>query len=280
MTEASNARFNSEAEQWDLNPDVQSATKSALSSLLERIPSLSLDNPNSIRHVIHASDHMRVSKAYFDVNTMLPPSTSIILDLGCGTGLLTLELAPYASHILSIDPSTGMISALTSKLSQPTAPKNVTPLCALLTSPDDSALPDSESGSGKQRFDIIVSNLVLHHIPDLESFIKITYGLLAPGGTIALTDFENTGPDARKFHSEDKMEGVERHGILREEMEGMLERAGFRESKVEVGWVMRKQVERFPGEWKGGKPKEVALEKEEDKCTMDFNFLVIMGKRE
>ncbi|KAK6533639.1 hypothetical protein TWF694_002574 [Orbilia ellipsospora] len=251
MTEASNARFNSEAEQWDLNPDVQSATKSALSSLLERIPSLSLDNPNKPR----------------------------VLDLGSGTGLLSIALAPYASQILSIDPSTGMISALTSKLSQPTAPKNITPLCALLTSPDDSAIPDSDSGSGKQRFDIIVSNLVLHHIPDLESFINITYGLLAPGGTIALTDFENTGPEARKFHPEDKMEGVERHGILRAEMEAMLEKTGFKESKVEVGWVMKKQVERFPGEWKGGKPKEVALEKEEDKCTMDFNFLVIMGKK-
>ncbi|EPS42421.1 hypothetical protein H072_3628 [Dactylellina haptotyla CBS 200.50] len=251
MTDASNTRFNSEAESWDLNPDVQSATKSALSCLLERIPSLSLDNANKPR----------------------------ILDLGSGTGLLSIALSPYASQILSVDPSTGMISALEAKLNASDAPKNIKPLCALLTSPEDPAIPDSADGNGKQKYDVIVSNLVMHHIPDLPSFINLTYGLLAPGGVITLTDFENTGPEARKFHPEDKMEGVERHGLVRADMESMLKEAGFTDSKVEVAWVMRKQVERYPGEWNGGKPKEVALEKDEDKCMMDFNFLVVMGRK-
>ncbi|KAF3910789.1 hypothetical protein ABW20_dc0102083 [Dactylellina cionopaga] len=251
MTDSSNTRFNSEAETWDLNPDVQSATKSALSCLLERVPSLSLDGTNKPK----------------------------VLDLGAGTGLLSLALAPYASSILSVDPSTGMISALTRKLSAPDAPKNITPLCALLTSAEDDVLPDEEEGKGKQKYDVIVSNLVMHHIPDLSSFIKLTHSLLAPGGTIALTDFENTGPEARRFHPEDKMDGVERHGISRVEMEEMLNDAGFEGGKVEVAWVMRKQVERFPGEWKNGKPKEVVLAEGEERCEMDFNFLVVTGRK-
>ncbi|KAK6532749.1 hypothetical protein TWF281_006926 [Arthrobotrys megalospora] len=244
MTDSSNARFNTEAETWDLNPDVQSATKSALAAILERSPSLSLDNPNKPK----------------------------VLDLGAGTGLLSLALSPHASTILSIDPSPGMISALETKLTFPNSPKNITPLCALITDPSDPRL-------NNQKFDIIVSNLVMHHVPNLKEFINLTYGLLSPGGVICLTDFENTGPEARKFHPEDKMDGVERHGLLRSEMEEFVNDAGFTEGKVEVGWVMRKQVERFPGEWKGGKPKSVVLEAEGERCEMDFNFLVVWGRK-
>ncbi|KAK6343048.1 hypothetical protein TWF718_008425 [Orbilia javanica] len=246
MTDASNTRFNTEAETWDLNPDVQSATKSAFEAILARIPSLALDNPNK----------------------------PTILDLGAGTGLLSIRLSPHSSKILSIDPSEAMISALTQKLTNesPTTPKNITPLCALITSPDDPRL-------NNQRFDIIVSNLVLHHVHNLPEFINLAHGLLNPGGVICLTDFENVGEESRKFHPEDKMEGVERHGLLRSEMEDLLKNAGFREEKVEVGWVMRKQIERFPGEWKGGKPKSVAEEKEGERCEMDFNFLVVWGRK-
>ncbi|KAF3917036.1 hypothetical protein ABW21_db0206703 [Orbilia brochopaga] len=247
MTDASNARFNSEAENWDLNPDVQASTKSALSCLLQRVPSLSPENA----------------------------SKPAVLDLGAGTGLLSLALSPYASSILSIDPSDGMISALKTKLTAPSAPSNITPLHALLISADDPLLPTDSTGL-PQRFDVIVSNLVLHHVADLPGFIKLTFALLKPGGVIALTDFENTGPEARKFHPEDKIPGVERHGILRSEMETLLKDAGFERRSVDVGWVMRKQVERYPGEWGTGKP--VARD-DEEVGEMDFNFLFITGQK-
>ncbi|KAK6335851.1 hypothetical protein TWF730_003226 [Orbilia blumenaviensis] len=242
MTEASNARFDSEAATWDLNPDIQSATNSAYAAILSRVPSLSLDNPNK----------------------------PTLLDLGTGTGLLSLLLSPHSKSILSIDPSPAMIHALTTKLTSPTAPKNITPLNALITTPSDPRL-------NNQKFDIIVSNLVLHHIPNLTEFINLTYGLLNPGGVIMLTDFENTGEEARKFHPEDKMEGVERHGLVRDEMVEMVNNAGFRDGKVKVGWVMRKEVERFPGEWKGG--KKPVEEEGREKCEMDFNFLVVSGTK-
>ncbi|EWC44528.1 hypothetical protein DRE_06700 [Drechslerella stenobrocha 248] len=258
MTDSSNIRFNSEAETWDLNPDVQSATRSALSCLLERVPAFSPERSSKPR----------------------------VLDLGAGTGLLSLALAPHASTILSVDPSPGMIAALTRKLSHASAPHNITPLCALLASSTDPALPDLPSGdtSGdtdaprqKQKYDVIVSNLVLHHVADLPAFVQLTYDLLAPGGVIALTDFEDTGPEARRFHPEDKMEGVERHGIPRADMLQLLQAAGFAQPSVEVGWVLRKRVERFPGEWKDGK---LPLADGEAPCEMDFNFLFITGRKE
>jgi hypothetical protein len=72
-----------------------------------------------------------------------------------------------------------------------------------------------------------------------------------------LTDFENFGPEAKKFHSQDKMEGVERHGIARQEMEKLMVGAGFVDVRVEEAFTMDKPVE------SGG--------------SMKFPFLICLG---
>jgi SAM-dependent methyltransferase len=142
-----------------------------------------------------------------------------------------------------------MIKALQAKLDASVV-KNIDPICVLLEDPDDPAL------KGK-RFDLILSHLVLHHIPNLESAVQTMFGCLKPGGRIALTDFERFGPESRKFHPERKMEGVERHGITKIEMECIIKDAGF--DKVQVCQAFR-------------------LEKSiEPEGTMEFPFLICMG---
>jgi len=172
-----------------------------------------------------------------------------------------------------------MINAITQKLSQPSAPDNITPLCIMLEDPNDARLPpaDTTAPDGpRMRFDLIISHLTLHHVPDMQPLLATMKRCLAPGGVVALTDFEDFGPEARKFHPEAKMSGVERHGIPAKEMEQMMRDFGFKDVKVEVGWTMRKEIEAWPGEWgqkrptveeRGGKPLE----------EMDFPFLVCMG---
>lgn len=41
------------------------------------------------------------------------------IKIGCGTGLLSLRLAPHVSSILAIDAAEGIIDALTQKLARP-----------------------------------------------------------------------------------------------------------------------------------------------------------------
>lgn len=83
---------------------------------------------------------------------------------------------------------------------------------------------------------------------------------------MALTDYEDFGREAIRFHPESKRPGVERHGIVRAEAEELLVEAGFSEVKVEEAFVLRKEVD-----------DEEGMEKLEGE--MAFPFLMLYGVR-
>ena len=200
-----NDRFNAEAAAWDTNPLVHKASKAAFDAIQTRFPELQ-------------NKGEAVTKGGFDV-----------LEIGCGTGLLSLLVAPHVRTIVAIDGAQGMINALKAKLGKPDAPQNVRPICVLLDDPEDRILPPAfqlDHGGPRLKYDLILSHLVLHHIEDLEGVLKTMLGCLKKGGSTALTDFEDFGPEAKKFHAKAKMEGVERHGINRKWMVGLMEKVG------------------------------------------------------
>jgi 2-polyprenyl-3-methyl-5-hydroxy-6-metoxy-1,4-benzoquinol methylase len=233
-------RFNSEAAAWDSNPTVVQASHLAHQAILARLP-------------------------ISDVT-----STYNVLDLGCGTGLLSLPLASSVRSVTSVDAAEGMIAALNTKLSDPASKvTNVRVVSVLLEDPDDPAIrTDPLDGTTDQpcRFDLVVSHLVLHHIPDLHAVLRTMLGCLKPGGRVMLTDFEDFGPKARKFHPEHKMDGVERHGIRRADMEELLQVVGFVDVKVETAFELDKAVETVPG---SGELKD----------TVRFPFLICCGTK-
>jgi trans-aconitate methyltransferase len=91
-----------------------------------------------------------------------------ILDLGCGTGLLTRELAkrvPYG-HVVGIDNSPSMLEA---------AQRNKTANMELKLININEMVFDGE-------FDIVFSNAALHWIPDHGKLLKRIYNALKLGG--------------------------------------------------------------------------------------------------
>jgi SAM-dependent methyltransferase len=152
-----------------------------------------------------------------------------------------------------------MIKALRSKLASHSDPSNIHPVCVMLENPDDPKIQDASSATSPKRFDLVISHLVLHHIPSLPDILKTMWGTLKEGGRVALTDFENFGPDAIKFHPQHKLEGVERHGITKEEMENLLKEARFVDVDVREAWRMPKDVE--------------------DGGSIDFPFLICMATK-
>lgn len=198
-----------------------------------------------------------------------------ILEIGCGTGLLSLRMAPYARSLVAVDAASGMIDALHQKLKRPENKSftNLEPVNVLLVNPEDPSLPPARGGAaGRRKFDLILSHLVMHHIPDLQELLHTMHGCLKPGGWIALTDFEDFGPEARKFHPEAKMSGVERHGIPRKWFEGLMRDEGFVDVDVKEGFSMEIDVENYPGEWAHEKPKT-------NLGTMNFPFLLCCGRK-
>ncbi|KAI9367768.1 S-adenosyl-L-methionine-dependent methyltransferase [Aspergillus egyptiacus] len=252
MASAGNERFNDEAANWDNNPSVQEATRLAFETLAPIITTLS---------------HQKQS------------SGLNVLEVGCGTGLLTLRVSPLVREIVAVDPAHGMIDMLKAKTTSTSAststsdrpqpqPQNIIPVCQLLEDPEDPLLPPhdpTEPTGPRRKFDLILSHLVMHHVPDLRAFLTTLLGCLTPGGRVALTDFEDFGPEAIKFHPPTKLAEVERHGIPATWMEALMTEVGFRDVKISVGWTLTKSVE----DWEGNKPGD----------TLDFPFLVCEGAK-
>ena len=242
-----NKRFNAEAASWDSNPSVHEASSLALKSILQQLPDLKAPND-------------------FD-----------ILEIGCGTGLLSFNIAPYVRSLTAVDPAQGMIDAFNTKLASQPDVRNILPVCAELSDPNDGQTRldplhrDLVQNLPTRKFDLILSHLVLHHIPSLEDMFKVMHGCLKKGGRIALTDFEDFGPEAKKFHPEAKMEGVMRHGIHRERVKGMLEAVGFVDVRVATAFEMEKWVEASPG---------AGVIKGEGGTKMKFPFVICMGRKD
>jgi SAM-dependent methyltransferase len=190
-----------------------------------------------------------------------------VLEIGCGTGLLSFTLAPHVHSLVGVDTASGMIDAFNTKLSDLEAPN----LCAinhLLVDADSSELQEASArlGGGERphRFDLVVSHLTLHHIADLGAVFATMWACLRAGGVVALTDYEDFGREAIRFHPVGKRPGVEHHGIKRGEVEALLRDAGFEDVRVETAYVLRKEV-----------ADEEGMEKVQGE--MEFPFLIMYG---
>ena len=246
-TNSGNARFNQEALSWDSRPFVREASQEAEKAITAR------------------------SRA-------LEWKPKQVLEIGCGTGIMSFLIAPHVERVVAIDAAEGMIDVLKQKMQKEDAPKNITPIAVLLEDPEDPSLPPAEKSKPdgpRQKFDLITSHLVLHHIPDLKGVLKTMFGCLTSGGRVMLTDFEDFGLEAKRFHAQSKLDGVERHGINAKQMTDLMKEIGFVNVSVVPEWTMRKSIEKTPGEFgPEGKPQ---FDGQGEK--MDFPFVLCYGER-
>ena len=242
-----NKRFNQEALSWDTRPFVREASQEAEKAITAKTKT-------------------------FDWKPKQ------VLEIGCGTGIMSFLIAPHVERVVAIDAAEGMIDVLKQKLQKDDAPKNILPIAVLLEDPEDQNLPpadESKPEGARQKFDLITSHLVLHHIPDLKGVLKTMLGCLTPGGRTMLTDFEDFGPEAKRFHAQSKLDGVERHGINVKQMTDLMKEVGFVNVSIKPEWTMTKSIEKTPGEFgPEGKPSSTNQGEK-----MDFPFLICYGER-
>lgn len=96
-----------------------------------------------------------------------------------------------------------------------------------------------------QKFDIAVTHLALHHIPDMQAVVNTLAHTLKPdkSSKLLLSDFLNDGQHALLFHHKSKHNSVERHGVAKEEMSSLLQQSGLHDTSVEISFVLDKTTE-------------------------------------
>ena len=104
-----------------------------------------------------------------------------VLDIGCGTGLLTLKFLSKADCMVTgIDNSREMLSIFSKKMKKLGLTKKVS------GSLKDAALLNFKDNC----FDIIASTVTLHHVIDKLPAIKKIYRAVKPGGRFILGDID------------------------------------------------------------------------------------------
>lgn len=169
----------------------------------------------------------RADKIAAAMRTAIPISTAMqALDYGCGTGMLSFPLQDALGHITLKDSSAGMLEVLREKITA-RGVSNMTVRQADLSS---QPLPE-------ERYDLIYSSMVLHHIPDTVGILATFHALLNAGGWLCVADLDQ---EDGSFH------GIEvdvHHGFTREALRQLAEAAGFSDIHFDTVFEIVKDTE-------------------------------------
>ena len=106
-------------------------------------------------------------------------ASSLVVDLGCGTGQLALAVAPVCGRVVAVDPSPVMLGRLRRKVREASLP-NVDVVEAGFLSYEHAGEPA----------DAVYSRFALHHLPDFWKAMALrrVRSMLASGGVFRLWD--------------------------------------------------------------------------------------------
>ncbi len=151
-----------------------------------------------------------------------------LMDFGSGTGLLTIQIAPYVKKITAIDMSPSMNETLLENKHQVDCELDIIEL-------------DLSKESVDKKFHGIISSMTLHHVEDIVELFEKFYTMLEDNGTIALSDLYT---ENGTFHSEDT--GVFHFGFEENFIIQCAKKANFKDIKCEQVSVAKKPKGEYP----------------------------------
>ncbi|MEI6049973.1 MAG: class I SAM-dependent methyltransferase [Bacteroidota bacterium] len=147
------------------------------------------------------------------------------LEYGAGTAILSFMLKDYLGEITLMDNSSEMIKIMDEKI-ETTKIKNLKTLYFDL----------ENSNYTKGRVDFIFTQMVLHHVTDIENIVNKFYNLLKPEGYLAIADLY---PEDGSFHGE----GFTGHkGFDTEILSDLIRKQGFTNISHRQCFVINKKI--------------------------------------
>jgi ubiquinone/menaquinone biosynthesis C-methylase UbiE len=165
----------------------------------------------------HEKRQVAVARA-IEAAVSLDPRMSAV-DVGGGTGRLSILLADRVGSVVVTDPSAGMVRVARQRIEAAGLGDRVRAVQADLTI-------DRLDGA----YDVVWSSMALHHVQDLDGLLRSVARLLVDGGRLAIADLDEDLDGA--FHA-DKVDFDGHHGFDRQRLAEQLARAGF----ADVGFV-------------------------------------------
>jgi len=159
----------------------------------------------------HERRQAAVAQAITEAVSLTPEMSA--LDVGGGTGRLSILLAEKVGSVVVTDPSAGMVQVAGQRIKEAGLGDRVRAVQADLTR-------DRLEGS----YDVVWSSMALHHVQDLDGLLRSVAGLLVDGGRLCIADLDED-PDGA-FHA-DLADFDGHHGFNREHLAEQLTRAGF-----------------------------------------------------
>ncbi len=159
----------------------------------------------------HEKRQVAVARAIQEAVNLSPRMRAV--EVGGGTGRLSILLAESVGSVVVTDPSVGMVQVARERIEAAGLSDRLRAVQADLTK-------DPLDGP----FDVMWSSMALHHVLDLEGLLRSVAGLLVDGGRLAIADLDED-PDGA-FHA-DKVDFDGHHGFDRQRLAEQLASAGF-----------------------------------------------------
>ncbi|MFW5468581.1 class I SAM-dependent methyltransferase [Knoellia sp. CPCC 206435] len=161
--------------------------------------------------------------------TLALDGTERVIEIGGGTGQLSLALAADVAEVLVTDASPGMVEVARANIERAGLADRLTAQrLDLVTDP----MPEG-------RFDGAWAMLALHHVREVDRLLEAVKGLLHPGGWLAIVDLDDDRAGA--FHA-DHTDFTGHDGFDRDAFAERLRRAGFDDVTVSDAGSVEKEL--------------------------------------
>jgi len=148
-------------------------------------------------------------------------SSDKVLDLGCGTGAVSMAIINKAKHVTAVDYSQAMLDKF--------QPYDISRLTVKQL--------DVEKDKIEDKYNIIVSRMLFHHLKQFNKVFKKCYNALLPSGKLIIQEggvINKTEIGIIKWYANMMKLKEDRHNFTIEELYEYYEKAGFKNIQLQT----------------------------------------------